>query len=125
MGDKTHIKVWDRALPPGISETIPLIETPVHFGKGAAQNYPFFWVDIAFQTDEATGTQTVTLNKSGDGGETFDEVEVVAVGLGHTLVSFFVSPYRDWQIVYHNGDVAQGSFSVDFVIDHNSRGNPA
>jgi hypothetical protein len=119
--DKTYIKYSGSALP-GNAEAIVLFSSTTAWGRRAAQQYRAFWVDVAIQTDEAAGTQTVALQKSIDGGTTWITVGTpTAVGDGHTLEEFFVSPYQDFRILYTNGTTPQTLFGVDLVIDHTSR----
>lgn len=121
VGDKTRITYSGPALP-GNAESVVLFSSTTAFGKRAATHYRCFWFDVAIQTDEAAGTQTVRLEKSADGGTTWVTVGTpTAVGDGHTSEEFFVSPYQDWRIVYLNGSTPQTLFAVDMVIDHNSR----
>ena len=119
--EKTYVPYKGSALP-GNAESIVLFSSTVAFGPRAAQHYRCFWVDVAFTTDEAAGTQTVTLERSNDGGTTWIAVAAgTAVGDGQTLAEFFVSPYQDFRIVYLNGSTPQTLFAVDLVIDHTSR----
>lgn len=120
--DKTYIPYKGSALP-GNAESVVLFSSVTAWGRNAAPHYRAFWVDVAIQTDEAAGTQTVRLEKSIDGGTTWITVGTPTNVIdGHTLEEFFVSPYRDWRIVYLNGTTPQTLFGVDLVIDHTSRG---
>lgn len=120
--NKTYVPYKGPALP-GNAEEIVLFSSTVAFGARAAPHYRCFWVDVAIQTDEAAGTQTVRLEKSNDGGVTWVTVGTpTAVVDGHTSEEFFVSPYQDFRIVYLNGTTPQTAiFAVDLVIDHTSR----
>jgi hypothetical protein len=119
--EKTYVPYKGSALP-GNAESIILFSSTVAFGARAAQHYRCFWVDVAITTDEAAGTQTVALQKSNDGGTTWITVGApTAVIDGNTNVSFFVSPYQDFRILYLNGSTPQTLFGVDLVIDHTSR----
>jgi len=123
--EKTYVPYKGSALP-GNAESIVLFSSTVAFGARAAQHYRCFWVDVEIQTDEAAGTQTVVLQKSNDGGSNWIDVgSADNVGDGRTLVSYFVSPYQDWRVVYLNGSTPQTLFAVDLVIDHTSRSNPS
>ena len=125
VGDKTYVPYKGPALP-GNAEAIVLFSSTVAFGARAAPHYRCYWVDVAIQTDEAAGTQTVALQKSNDGGTTWITVGTPTdVGDGHTLASFFVAPYQDFRILYTNGTTPQTLFGVDLSIDHNSRSNAA
>lgn len=119
--DKTYIPYKGSALP-GNAESVVLFSSTTAWGSRAAQQYRAFWVDVAIQTDQAAGTQTVALQKSVDGGTNWITVGTpTAVASGHTLEEFFVSPYQDWRILYLNGTTPQTAFAVDLVIDHTSR----
>lgn len=119
--EKTYVPYRGPDLP-GNAQSIVLFSSTVAFGARAAQHYRCYWVDVAIHTDEAAGTQTVSLEKSVDGGTTWIAVgSAVTVGDGETTAEFFVSPYRDWRIVYLNGTTPQTEFAVDLVIDHTSR----
>lgn len=121
IGDKTYVPYKGPALP-GNAESVVLFSSTVAFGARAAPHYRCFWVDVAIQTDEAAGTQTVALQKSNDGGTNWITVGTpTAVGDGHTLASFFVAPYQDFRILYLNGTTPQTLFGVDLSIDHSSR----
>ena len=123
--EKTYVPYKGSALP-GNAESIVLFSSTTAFGPRAAQHYRCFWVDVAIQTDEAAGTQTVALQKSNDGGTNWITVGTpTAVGDGHTAVEFFVSPYQDFRILYLNGTTPQTLFAADLVIDHNSRSSQA
>jgi hypothetical protein len=125
VGDKTYVPYKGSALP-GNAESIVLFNSAVAFGPRAAPHYRCFWVDVAIQTDEAAGTQTVALQKSADGGTTWVTVGTpTAVIDGGTVVSFFVAPYQDFRILYVNGTTPQTLFAVDLVIDHSSRASAA
>lgn len=121
VGDKTRVTYTGSALP-GNAEVITLFSSTTAFGKRCATHYRCFWFDVALNTDQAAGTQTMQLQKSADGGVTWVNAEAaVAVGSGNTLGEFFVSPYADWRVVYTNGTTPQTTFAVDMVIDHTSR----
>jgi hypothetical protein len=123
--EKTYVPYKGSALP-GNAETIVLFSSVVAFGARAAPHYRVFWVDVAITTDEAAGTQTVRLEKSIDGGATWITVGTpTAVIDGNTNVSFFVSPYQDFRIVYLNGTTPQTLFGAELVLDHTSRANPS
>jgi hypothetical protein len=125
VGDKTYVPYKGSALP-GNAESIVLFNSTVAFGPRAAPHYRCFWVDVAIQTDQAAGTQTVALQKSSDGGTTWVTVGTpTAVINGGTVVSFFVAPYQDFRILYLNGSTPQTTFAVDLVIDHSSRASAA
>lgn len=119
--DKTYVPYKGSALP-GNAESIVLFSSVTAFGARAAPHYRVYWVDVALQTDQAAGTQTVALQKSNNGGTTWTTVGTpTAVGSGHTAVSFFVSPYQDFRILYLNGSTPQTTFGADLVLDHTSR----
>lgn len=119
--EKTYVPYKGSALP-GNAESIVLFNSSVAFGARAAQHYRCFWVDVAITTDEAAGTQTVAVQKSNDGGATWITVGTpTAVIDGNTNVSFFVSPYQDFRILYLNGSTPQTLFAAELVIDHTSR----
>ncbi len=123
VGDKTYVPYKGSALP-GNAESIVLFSSVTAFGARSAPHYRCYWVDVAVQTDQAAGTQTVALQKSIDGGTTWVTVGTpTAVGSGHTLASFFVAPYQDFRVLYLNGSTPQTTFGVDLEIDHNSRSN--
>jgi len=125
VGDKTYVPYKGSALP-GNAESIVLFNSSVAFGPRAAPHYRCFWVDVAIQTNQAAGTQTVALQKSADGGTTWVTVGTpTAVVNGGTVVSFFVAPYQDFRILYLNGTTPQTLFAVDLVIDHSSRASAA
>jgi hypothetical protein len=42
-------------------------------------------------------------------------------GDGSTEVSFYVAPHQNFRIVYTNGATPQTTFSVDLVLDSDSR----
>lgn len=119
--EKTYVPYKGIALP-GAAAEIVLFNSTVAFGARAAPHYRCFWVDVAIQTDEAAGSQTVALQKSNDGGANWITIGTpTAVGDGHTRVEFFVAPYQDFRILYLNGTTPQTLFAVDLVIDHTSR----
>jgi hypothetical protein len=119
--DKTYVPYKGSALP-GNAESIVLFSSTVAFGSRAAQHYRCFFVDVAITADAAAGTQTVALQKSNDGGTTWITVGTpTAVIIGNTNVSFNVSPYQDFRILYLNGSTPQTLFAVDLVLDHTSR----
>lgn len=118
VSDKTYVPYKGSALP-GNAENIVLFSSTVAFGARAAQHYRCYWVDVALTTNQAAGTQTVAVQKSNDGGTTWITVGTpTAVGNGNTEVSFFVSPYQDFRVLYVNGTTPQTLFAVDLVIDH-------
>ena len=124
LSDRTRV-TYTGSLPAGEEEAV-LFSSTVSFGPRAATHYRCFWLDLALETDEAAGTQTVRLEKSSDGGTTWTTVGTpTAVGNGHTAAKFFVSPYQDFRLVYLNGTTPQTTFGVDLVIDHTSRSNPS
>ena len=119
--EKTYVPYKGSALP-GNAESIVLFSSTVAFGARAAPHYRCFWADVAITTDEAAGTQTVALQKSNDGGVTWITVGTPTTVIdGNTNVSFFVSAYQDFRILYLNGSTPQTLFAVDLVIDHTSR----
>ena len=118
--EKTRVTYTGSALP-GNAESIVLFSSTTAFGARAATQYRCFWFDVALQTDQAAGTQTVALQKSADGGTTWVTVGTpTAVGSGHTEESFYVAPYADFRILYVNGTTPQTTFAVDMIIDHNA-----
>jgi hypothetical protein len=123
-GDKTRITYAGSALP-GAAEVVVMFSSTTAFGKRAATHYRCFWFDVALQID-ANADNTLTLQKSADGGTTWVAVgaaTTVNVATPSSVNKFFVSPYADWRVVWTNGAVAQTLFSVDMVIDHTSRDN--
>jgi hypothetical protein len=119
--EKTYVPYNGPALP-GNAESIVLFSSTAAFGPRAAPHYRCYWVDVALQTDQAAGTQTVALQKSVDGGTNWITVGTPTnVASGHTSEEFFVSPYQDFRILYLNGTTPQTAFAVDLVIDHTSR----
>lgn len=121
FGEKTRITYTGSALP-GNAESITLFSTTVAFGARCAPHYKCYDFDVALQTDQAAGTQTLQLQKSADGGVTWTNADTAtAVTTGHKFVSFNVAPYADWRVVYLNGTTPQTTFAVDMSIDHTSR----
>ncbi len=118
--DKTRVTYTGSALP-GNAESIVLFSSVTAFGSRAAPHYRCFWFDVELQTDQAAGTQTLTLQKSADGGTTWVTVgTATTIPSGQTQTSFYVAPYADFRIVYLNGSTPQTTFAVDMIIDHNA-----
>src|SRR5512139_768080 len=116
--DKTRVTYTGSALP-GNAEAIVLFSSTTAFGPRAAPHYRCFWFDVELQTDQAAGTQTLALQKSADGGTTWVTVGTATpITSGQTQVSFFVSPYADFRVVYTNGTTPQTTFAVDMAIQH-------
>lgn len=122
---KTYVPYKGTALP-GNAEQIVLFSSTAAFGSKAAQHYKCYFVDVEITTNQAAGTQEVSLQKSNDGGSNWILVgSATAVVNGNTAKSFFVAPYQDFRILYLNGTTPQTLFAVDLVIDHESRGSIA
>lgn len=125
MSCKTYVPYKGSALP-GNAEEIVLFSSTVAFGSKCAPHYNCHFVDVEITTDEAAGTQQVSLEKSNDGGTNWILVgTATAVGDGNTAKSFLVAAYQDFRIVYLNGSTPQTLFAADLVIDHESRGSVA
>lgn len=125
-GDKTRIPYTGSALP-GNAEVITLFSSTAAFGPRAATHYRCFWFDVGLQVDQ-NAANSLQLQKSADGGTTWTNAGTATTinsgtAGGHSVTSFFVSPYADWRVVYTNGATPQTTFQVDMVIDHTSRGS--
>ncbi len=118
--EKTRVTYTGSALP-GNAESVVLFSSTTAFGARAAPHYRCFWFDVELQTDAAAGTQTLTLQKSADGGANWVAVgAAIPIPIGQTQQSFYVAPYADFRIVYLNGSTPQTAFAVDMIIDHNA-----
>lgn len=126
--DKTRPTYTGSALP-GNAEVITLFSSTAAFGARAATHYRCFWFDVALQVDQ-NADNSLQLQKSTNGGTTWTNAgAAVTINSGttggHSVTSFFVSPYADWRVVYTNGATPQTAFQVDMAIDHTSRANPS
>ena len=121
---KTYVPYQGSALP-GDAEVVVLFSSVAAFGRNAAPHYQTYWCDVSISADQNTNN-TVKLQKSSDGTTWVDVASsTVSNANASNEASFYVAPHRNWRVVYTNGTTPQTAFSVDLVLDADSRSNNA